>query len=87
VGAPRPRPSLLLEPSLGERGAKSREGKILHIRASLGTTFSQGFFIFPKKISSFSLGKLKIPWKNVVAKLALTKYLIQMYPRITHPET
>jgi hypothetical protein len=31
--------------------------------------------------------KLKIPWKNAVAKLALTKYLIQMYPRITHPGT
>jgi hypothetical protein len=37
----------------------------------LGTTFSQGFFVFPREISSFSLGKLKIPWKNVVAKLTL----------------
>jgi hypothetical protein len=39
------------------------------LRASLGTIFSQGFFIFPREISSFSLGKLEIPWKNVVAKL------------------
>jgi hypothetical protein len=35
--------------------------------------FSKGFFVFPKKISLFSLGKLKISWKNTVAKLALRK--------------
>jgi hypothetical protein len=40
-------------------------------RASLETLFSQGFFGFPREISSFSLGKLEIPWKNSVAKLAL----------------
>jgi hypothetical protein len=38
----------------------------------LGTPFFQGFFIFSREISSFSLGKLKIPWKNGSAKLALT---------------
>jgi hypothetical protein len=37
----------------------------------LGTSFSQGYFIFPREISSFSLGKLEIPWKNGDAKLAL----------------
>jgi hypothetical protein len=31
------------------------------VRAGLGTTISQRFFIFPWEISSFSLGKLKIP--------------------------
>jgi hypothetical protein len=30
-----------------------------------------GFFIFPRKISSFFLVKLEIPWKNWIAKLAL----------------
>jgi hypothetical protein len=30
------------------------------LRASLGTTFSQGNFIIPKEISSFYLGKLEI---------------------------
>jgi hypothetical protein len=37
----------------------------------LGTPFFQVFFIFPREISSFSLGKLKIPWENGGAKLAL----------------
>jgi hypothetical protein len=41
------------------------------IRASLGTLIFQWFFIFPREISSFSLGKLEIPWKNWVAKLGL----------------
>lgn len=43
-----------------------------HLRASLGTTFSQGISILPKKISSFSLRKIEIPWENVVPKLALS---------------
>jgi hypothetical protein len=31
------------------------------LRASLETILSQGIFIFPKEISSFSLGKIRIP--------------------------
>jgi hypothetical protein len=42
------------------------------IRFSLATPFSQGISIFPREIGSFSLGKIKIPWKNGVAKLALS---------------
>jgi hypothetical protein len=41
------------------------------LRASLGTPFTHGIFIFPMEISSFSLGKIRIPWENVVPKLAL----------------
>jgi hypothetical protein len=37
----------------------------------LGTTFSQEISIFPREISSFSLGKIEIPWENMVSKLAL----------------
>jgi hypothetical protein len=46
-------------------------------RASLETPFSQGISSFPWEISSFSLGKMKIPWENVVPKLTLNaaKYL------------
>jgi hypothetical protein len=40
-------------------------------RASLGITFFQGNFIFSREISSFSLMKIEIPWKNGVPKLAL----------------
>jgi hypothetical protein len=31
----------------------------LILRASLGTPFSQGIFIFPREISLFSLGKIR----------------------------
>jgi hypothetical protein len=41
------------------------------IMASLETLFSQRFFVFTREISSFSLRKLKIQWKNSVVKLAL----------------
>jgi hypothetical protein len=41
------------------------------LRASLGTLFSHKIFIFAREISSFSLGKIGIPWENVVTKLAL----------------
>jgi hypothetical protein len=41
------------------------------LRASLGTLFSHKIFIFLWEISSFSLGKIGIPWENVVTKLAL----------------
>jgi hypothetical protein len=37
----------------------------------LGTTFSQVISIFLREISSFSHGKIEIPWKNVVPKLVL----------------
>jgi hypothetical protein len=40
-------------------------------RASLGTIFSQGIFSFLRKYELISLGKMKIPWKNVASKLAL----------------
>jgi hypothetical protein len=40
-------------------------------RVSLGTLFFQAIFIFPREISSFSLGKIEIPWENGVSKLAL----------------
>jgi hypothetical protein len=33
--------------------------------------FFKGFFIFPREINSFSLGKLEIPWENRDAKLTL----------------
>jgi hypothetical protein len=39
--------------------------------ASLATPFSQGIFFLPREISSFSFGKIKIPWQNRVVKLAL----------------
>jgi hypothetical protein len=37
----------------------------------LGTLISHGIFIFPREISSFSLGKMKISWEISVPKLAL----------------
>jgi hypothetical protein len=42
------------------------------LRASLGTPFYQGIFIFSREISSFSLGKIGIPWENGVSKLAFS---------------
>jgi hypothetical protein len=50
---------------------RDKQAEITIIRASLGTTFSQGIFTFPREISSFSLGKIEIPWENGVPKLAL----------------
>jgi hypothetical protein len=41
-------------------------------RASLGTTISQGFSIFPWKNELIFLGKIEISWKVGVPKLALT---------------
>jgi hypothetical protein len=38
------------------------------------TTFSRGYSIFPRKISSFFFGKIEIQWKNGVPKLALRNY-------------
>jgi hypothetical protein len=53
--------------------------KKTQLRARLGTTFSQEISIFPREISSFFLGKIEIPWKNVVPKLALTIYPFRSY--------
>jgi hypothetical protein len=44
----------------------------------LGTLISHGIFIFPREISSFSLGKIKIPWEISVPKLALRVFI---FPR------
>jgi hypothetical protein len=49
-------------------------------RASLVTPFSQGIYIFPREISSFSLGKIKIPGKNGVPKLVLNSFYISLIP-------
>jgi hypothetical protein len=46
------------------------QNRVWH-RASLATIFLQGISIFPREISLFSLGKIEIPWKNKVVKLAL----------------
>jgi hypothetical protein len=43
--------------------------KFLPLRASLGAPFFQGISIFPREISSFSLGKIGIPSENGVSKL------------------
>jgi hypothetical protein len=51
----------------------------LPLRASLGTLISHGIFIFPREISSFSLGKMKIPWEISVPKLTLKKTHIGLY--------
>jgi hypothetical protein len=45
------------------------KGKIQHVRASLATPFSQGIPVFPRENELTSLGKMKIPWKNGVAKV------------------
>jgi hypothetical protein len=52
---------------------------IFPLRASLGTLISHGIFIFPREISSFSLGKMKIPWEISVPKLALIYVLCRDY--------
>jgi hypothetical protein len=54
-------------------GQKLRSGQYRNSpigRASLGTIFSQGIFIFPWENELISLGKMEIPWKNSVPKLA-----------------
>jgi hypothetical protein len=53
------------------------------LRSSLGTLISHGVFIFSREISSFSLGKLEISWKNWVAKLTLNvKIDFRQTPRL-----
>jgi hypothetical protein len=41
------------------------------LRASLGTPFFHGIFIFIRENELISLEKMKFPWKNVIPKLAL----------------
>jgi hypothetical protein len=45
------------------------------LRASLGTSFFQRIFIFPREISLFFLGKIRTPWKNGISKLVLKGYI------------
>jgi hypothetical protein len=54
------------------------------LRVSLETQFSQGIFIFPREISSFSFGKIEIPWENSVPKLVLKGPLF-FAPKISRP--
>jgi hypothetical protein len=42
----------------------------------LGTSFSQGIPIFPRGNKLISFGKIRIPWKNGVPKLALNTLLL-----------
>jgi hypothetical protein len=42
----------------------------------LGALISHEIFIFPREISSFSLGKIKISWEISVPKLALKELFI-----------
>jgi hypothetical protein len=56
-----------------------RNEKSKQLRASLGTPFSQGISIFLWEISSFSLGKMKIPWENLVPKLALSVFSVHIF--------
>jgi hypothetical protein len=48
-------------------------GKYESFSASLRTLFSKGIPIFPRKNELISLGKMEIPCKNSVPKLALRK--------------
>jgi hypothetical protein len=44
---------------------------ILNVRASLEAQFSQEILIFPRENELISIGKIKIPWDNMIPKLAL----------------
>jgi hypothetical protein len=52
------------------------------LRVSLGTPFSQWIFILPREISSFSLGKIGIPWENGVSKSSPNKLSCEEFSRI-----
>jgi hypothetical protein len=54
-------------------------GKTPDFKASLGTTIYQGISIFPWKNKLISLGKIEIPWKIEVAKLALFFFFSSSY--------
>jgi hypothetical protein len=49
------------------------KNELIFLRASLETPISHGILIFPREISSFSIGKIRIPWEIGVSKLALRK--------------
>jgi hypothetical protein len=51
----------------------SCENKVI-LRASLETSISHGILIFLRKISSFFIDKIRIPWEIGVSKLALIKF-------------
>jgi hypothetical protein len=55
-----------------------------YFRASLGTPFPQGILIFLREISSFSLEKIEIPWKNRVPKLALRGNFLEFFWRCSY---
>jgi hypothetical protein len=57
--------------SLAGKPFQNFEGILSTFRASLGTLISHGIFIFPREISSFFLGKMKILWEISVPKLVL----------------
>jgi hypothetical protein len=49
------------------------------VRASLRTLIFHGIFIFPRENELISLGKIKIPWKISVSKLALSLYSLRFF--------
>lgn len=58
----------------------SKECLSIHpLKATLETPFSQRISIFPRENELISLGKMKIPWKNEVSKLALSGIF---YPQV-----
>jgi hypothetical protein len=48
--------------------------------ASLGTPFSHGNYIFPRENELIFIGKMEIPWENVVPKLALRLFSVFIFP-------
>jgi hypothetical protein len=46
---------------------------VFTVRASLETPLSQGILIFSRENELISIGKIGIPWKNGVPKLALKR--------------
>jgi hypothetical protein len=52
------------------------------LRASLGTSISQGFSIFPWENELISLGKIEIPWRIGVPKLALKDPIVRDFSNL-----
>jgi hypothetical protein len=50
------------------------------LRASLEISFFPRIYIFPREISSFSLGKIGIPWESSVPKLPLRLFSKKVDP-------
>jgi hypothetical protein len=63
----------------GSKGRWYPPPAIYIVRASLGTLFSQGIFIFPRENNSFSIGKMKIPRENRVPKLVLREEIAKVF--------